>query len=142
MSLEHKGYIELPRHDKPGGFDHAAVHGGLGRLYVAHTANSALDIIDCRAQQYLHSTPGLPGVAGALVSEAENLVFTSNRQANAVGILSAVSGDLLGTVPVGLGPNGLAYDPTRNLLLAANVGDPAIPGSETVSLVDTPRPGR
>jgi hypothetical protein len=53
MSIEHIGYIELPRHDKPGGFDHAAVHGGLGRLYVAHTANSTLDVIDCRAQRYL-----------------------------------------------------------------------------------------
>lgn len=136
MSLEHVGDIELPRHDKPGGFDHAAVHGGLGRLYVAHTANSALDIIDCRTQRYLHSTPGLTGVAGVLVSEEKNLVFTSNRGENTVGILSAVNGDLLGTVSVGIGPNGLAYDPGRNLLLAANVGDPAIPCSHTVSLMD------
>ena len=136
MSLENKGSVELPRHDKPGGFDHAAVHGGLGRLYVAHTANSALDVIDCRAQRYLHSTPGLTGVAGVMVSEEQNLVFTANRQANTVGILSAATGDLLGEVPVGIGPNGLAYDATRHLLLAANVGDPTIPGSQTVSLVD------
>jgi DNA-binding beta-propeller fold protein YncE len=33
-------------------------------------------------------------------------------------------------------PNGLAYDPGHNLLLVANVGDPAIAGSFTVSLVD------
>ena len=99
MSVEHIGYIELPGHDKPGAFDHAAVHGGLGRLYVAHTANSALDVIDCRAQRYLHSIPGLSGVAGVLVSEDQNLVFTSNRQANTVGILAAATGDLLGVCP-------------------------------------------
>src|SRR5512136_167397 len=125
MSVEHIGYIDLPRHDKPGGFDHAAVHGGLGRLYVAHTANSALDVIDCLAQRHLHSIPGLPGVAGVLVSEDQDLVFTSNRQANTVGILAAATGNLLGEVPVGIGPNGLAYDATRHLLLAANVGDVA-----------------
>ncbi len=33
-------------------------------------------------------------------------------------------------------PNDLSYDPTRNLLLAANVGDPAIPDSFTLSMVD------
>ena len=108
MSVEHIGYIELPGHDKPGGFDHAAVDGGLGRLYVAHTANSALDVIDCRAQRYLHSIPGLSGIAGVLVSEDQDLVFTSNRQANTVGILSAATGKILTTVPVGIGPNGLA----------------------------------
>ena len=136
MSLENIGYIELPRHENPGGFDHAAVHGGLGRLYVAHTANSALDVIDCRAQRYLHSTQGLTGVAGVLVSEEQDLVFTSNRGENTVGILAAPDGDLRAKVGVGIGPNGLAYDPGRSLLLAANVGDPAIPGSRTVSMVN------
>ena len=40
---------------------------------------------------------------------------------------------------VGIHPNGLAYDPCRNLLLAANVGDPAVPNSFTVSMVDVDR---
>jgi DNA-binding beta-propeller fold protein YncE len=39
-------------------------------------------------------------------------------------------------VAVGIGPNGLAYDLGRDLLLAANVGDPKRPGSHTVSIVD------
>ncbi len=151
MSLEHIGYIELPRHAKPGGFDHAAVHCGIGRLYVAHTVNNALDVINCRDNRYLHSIPDLSGVAGVLSSEERNLVFASNRRGNTVAIISTASGELIGKVPVGIGPNGLAYDPGRNLLLAANVGDPAIPGSQTVSMVDvealallgySPVPGR
>src|SRR5574337_1195523 len=136
MALEHIGYVELPRHTKPDGCDHAAVHQGTGRLYVAHTANNALDVIDCGDNRYLHSIPDLSGIAGVLVSEDQNLVFTSNRGGNTVGILSAATGDLLEDVRVGIGPNGLAYDPGRRLLLAANVGDPAIPGSQTVSMVD------
>ncbi len=136
MALEHAGYIDLPPHAKRGGFDHAAVHCGIGRLYLAHTANDSLDVIDCRDHRYIHSIPDLRGVAGVLVSEDRNLIFTSNRGEHTVGILSAATGDLLEEVRVGIGPNGLAYDPGRNLLLAANVGDPAIPGSHTVSLVD------
>jgi hypothetical protein len=72
-----------------GGFDHAAVHGRRGLLYVAHTANDAVDVIDCAANRYLRSIPGLGAVAGALVSEADDLVFTSNRGENTVGIFSA-----------------------------------------------------
>jgi DNA-binding beta-propeller fold protein YncE len=81
-------FIDLPAHVKPGGFDHAAVHGASGRLYVAHTSNDALDVINCIADQYLHSIPGLTGVAGALVAEEQNLVFTSNRGENTVGVFS------------------------------------------------------
>ena len=44
MGLELLGFTELPENLKPGGFDHAAVHCGLGRLYVAHTANDTLDV--------------------------------------------------------------------------------------------------
>jgi DNA-binding beta-propeller fold protein YncE len=136
MILEQIGEVKLPAHAKPGGFDHAAVHGRRGRLYVAHTANDALDVIDCATNTYLGSIPGLEGVAGALVSEEHDLVFTSNRGENTVGIFPADREEALVKVKVGLRPNGLAYDPGRRLLLAANVGDPATPGSFTVSMVD------
>ena len=39
-------------------------------------------------------------------------------------------------VAVGVHPNGLAFNHHRRQLLAANVGDPAIPGSYTLSVVD------
>jgi DNA-binding beta-propeller fold protein YncE len=139
MSLEHLGYIDLPPHIKPGGFDHAAVHRATARVYVAHTANDALDVIDGKSDRYLYSIPSLAGVAGALVSEERDLVFTSNRAENSVGIFSPGQETSLFKVPVGVRPNGLAYDPGRNLLLAANVGDPAVPNSFTVSIVDVGR---
>ena len=138
MILEQVGEVQLPAHDKPGGFDHAAVHGPRGRLYVAHTANDALDVIDCATNAYVGSIPGLGGVAGALVSEEHDLVFTSNRAENTVGIFQPDQEDALVKVKVGLRPNGLAYDASRRLLLAANVGDPTRPGFFTVSAVDVP----
>ena len=128
--------IDLP---EPGGFDHAAVHRASGRLYVAHTSNDALDVIDCIAGRFLHAIPNLAGVAGALVSDEHNLVFTSNRGENTVGLFSPPDEERLVKVPVGIRPNGLAYAPRHRLLLAANVGDPSRPGSYTVSLVEVPR---
>jgi len=138
MILEQTGEVKLPVHAKPGGFDHAAVHGPRGRLYVAHTANDAVDMIDCATNTYLGSIPRLGGVAGALVSEEHDLVFTSNRTENTVGIFSPSQEEALIKVKVGLRPNGLAYDARRRLLLAANVGEPARPGFFTVSAVDVP----
>lgn len=136
MALEHVGYVDLPKHVAAGGFDHAAVHERRGLLYVAHTANDAVDIIDCVAGTHRRSIPGLPRVAGALVSEAHDLVFTSNRAENTVGIFAPDREEALAKVKVGVGPNGLAYSADHRLLLAANVGDPSRPGSFSISLVD------
>jgi DNA-binding beta-propeller fold protein YncE len=137
MALKLLGHIELPESLKPGGFDHAAVYCELGRLYVAHTANDALDIIDCVDDRYLDSIQKLAGVAGALVSEEQDLVFTSNRAENTVGIFAPDHEAGLVKVSVGIRPNGLAYDSGKNLLLVANVGDPDIPDSFTLSMVNT-----
>jgi len=138
MALSLTGYIDLPPHQGKGGFDHAAIHRASGRLFVAHTANDALDVIDCQADRYLESVPGLREVAGALVSDEHDLVFTSNRGENTVGIFPPLQPTEMVRVPVGVRPNGLAYDPTHRLLLAANVGDPAVAGSHTVTIVDVP----
>ena len=136
MSLELLGYIELPGNSKAGGFDHAAVHYGSGRLYVAHTANDCLDVIDCVHDRYLHSIANMTGVAGALVSDEQNLVFTSNRGENTVGIFVPDNEAGLAKVGVGIRPNGLAYDRGTDLLLAANVGHPDVPDSFTLSIVN------
>jgi len=151
MALQLQGFIELPAHAGPGGFDHAAVHGRRSLLYVAHTANDAVDVVDCARGAYLRSVAGLPTVAGVLVCEEQDLVFTSNRGENTVAMFSPDREQARVKVGVGVRPNGLAYDPADHLLLAANVGDPARPGSFTVSIVnvetrsliaDTPVAGR
>jgi hypothetical protein len=136
MSLRLLGHIDLPENLKPGGFDHAAVHCGSGRLYVAHTANDVVDVIDCVHDRYLHSIENLAGVAGALVADEQNLVFTSNRGENTVGIFPPDNEAGLTKLRVGIRPNGLAYDPGKDLLLVANVGDPEIRDSFTLSMVN------
>lgn len=140
MSLKLKGYILLPAHKQAGGFDHSAVHRAGHLLYVAHTANDAVDVIDCDSDRYLRSIPNLAGVAGALVSDERNLVFTSNRGEDTVSIFSPDAEDEAIKVRVGVRPNGLSFDPKRGLLLAANVGNPDMPNSFTVSVVDIEQP--
>ena len=63
------GHVPLPAHTGSGGFDHAAVHAATGHVYVAHTANGAIDVFDPVAKKHLFSVPDLKAVAGALVSD-------------------------------------------------------------------------
>jgi len=124
MTLRLKGYVELPEHMGQGGFDHAAVHAASGHVYVAHTANDAIDVFDPAAGRYLHSVPGLAGVAGALVSDEDNLILSSNRAGNTIGIFAPGPNPTVRYAEVGVRPNGLAYDHRRKLVLVANVGEP------------------
>jgi DNA-binding beta-propeller fold protein YncE len=131
--------IELPQHIGPGGFDHADVDELAARLYIAHTANDTVDVIHCVKDRFLFSIPNLTGVAGVLVSEMMGYIFTSNRGEDTVGILRLEEPRDVQKVRVGVRPNGLSVDHKTGLLLAANVGNPEIPGSTTLSMLDVER---
>jgi DNA-binding beta-propeller fold protein YncE len=139
MVLRLLGHIELPANRAKGGFDHADIHLPTDRLYVAHTSNDAIDVIDSARDLYIESMPGLVAVAGALVSEARGLVFTSNRGENTVSVFSPHAERDAFKIVVGVKPNGLAFDSARGILIVANVGDPSIPDSHSVSVVDLAR---
>jgi DNA-binding beta-propeller fold protein YncE len=130
------GHIPLPPHRGKGGFDHAAVHAESGHIYVAHTANDAVDVIDANTGQYAFSVSDLAGVAGVLVSDQSDLIISSNRAENTIGVFKPGRAPAVEKIAVGVRPNGLAFDAKRGLILTANVGDPALPGSCTLSIVD------
>jgi DNA-binding beta-propeller fold protein YncE len=135
MTLRSIGHIELPAHRAKSGFDHADIHAPTDRLYVAHTANDAVDVIDTARDRYLESIPGLTGVAGALVSQERGLVFTSNRGEDTVSVFAPGKERDGVKIAVGVKPNGLAFDCERGILIAANVGDATIADSYSISVV-------
>src|SRR5262247_3943454 len=152
MALKTAGFIPIPPGKQPG-FDHADVYRGqpsTARLYVAHTGADRIDVIDCLSNSYLRSLPNVPGVAGILIDNQQNLLFSSDRGCARVSIYRCSDETLLGRVGVGHRPNGLAYDPVRHHLFVFNIGDP--PGVNcTVSVVEVaemrviatiPLPGR
>ncbi len=76
-------------------------------------------------------------MAGVLVSNERDLVFTSNRGEKTVGVFPFGREEKLEKVKVGGFPNGLACDPSRNTLLAANVSKQDDPNPITISMVET-----
>ena len=136
MALRPAGFIDLPPNRSDDGLDHAAVLNRADIAYIAHTSNDALDVVDLAQARYLRSVQGFRGVAGVLVSQERELVFTSNRGEHTVSYFPIRDEASVTTVPVGGRPNGLAFDAETNTLLAANVGRLSGPPGFTVSLVD------
>src|SRR5438270_7711625 len=124
VSLARVGFIAIPSRAKPG-FDHADVHRQRRRIYVAHTGADRIEVLDCNARSYLGAlAPELPGVAGVLVDEEQELLFSSDRGAARVSVFRCSDEQLLGQVEVGPHPNGLAYDLKRRRLYSFNLGEP------------------
>jgi DNA-binding beta-propeller fold protein YncE len=134
MSLNRVGFVPIPPGAEPG-FDHADVYRPSGRMYVAHTGADRVDALDCRARTWLRSLPDLPGVAGVLIDEEHDLLFTSDRGAARVSVFRCEDERLLGQAAVGPHPNGLAYDRRRRRLYAFNLGEP-LGENCTASIVD------
>jgi sugar lactone lactonase YvrE len=124
MSLVRAGFIQIPQSDKPG-FDHADVFVRGRRMYVAHTGANRIEVLDCERRSHLHTLPTeLPGVAGVLVDEDHDRLFSSDRGAARVSVFRCSDEQPLGQVDVGPHPNGLAHDGERRRLYSFNLGEP------------------
>jgi DNA-binding beta-propeller fold protein YncE len=134
MSLERVGFIPIPAGAEPG-FDHADTYRDGRRMYVADTGADRVDVLDCTERTFLRSLPGLPGVAGVLVAETDDLLFTSDRAAARISVFRCSDEQLMGPVQVGPHSNGLAYDLKRRRLYSFNLGEP-LGESCTASVVD------
>ena len=74
--------------------------------------------------RYIESISGFTAVAGALVSEARGLVFTSNRGENTVSVFAPGAERESFKIAVGMKPNGLAFDADRGILIAQVLATP------------------
>jgi len=104
-------------------------------MYVAHTGADRVDVLDCEELTLLRSLPDLPGVAGIVIDEEHDLLFTTDRAAARVSVFRCSDEQLLGRVAVGAHPNGLAYDRRRRRLHVFNLGEP-LGENCTASVID------
>jgi hypothetical protein len=150
VSLVRAGFIAIPPGAKPG-FDHADVHRASRRMYVAQTGADRIEVLDCEARTHLRALPAeLPGVAGVLIDEEHDLLFSSDRAAARIRVFRCSNEQLVGQVEVGPHPNGLAYDRHRRHLYSFNLGEPlgenctaSVVGVDSLHVIaELPLPGR
>ena len=115
MTLALHGHVDLPAH-AAGGFDHGDVHLASGRVFIAHTANGTVDIVDGERLGYETSVGGCAEASGVLCAQDDGgLVFAAARGAGKVLVLDPTSCAVLREIAVGPKTNGLAWDPRRRI---------------------------
>jgi len=123
MTLALRGQVRLPAHTS-GGFDHGDVHTRTGRVFVAHTANDTVEVIDGEHMTLEQTLADCPQGSGVLCTvEEPAVVFAAARGDGRVMVFDAETCDLVRRIPVGPRPNGLAWDPVHSQLLVADVED-------------------
>lgn len=120
--LKHLTDVPLPAHGS-GGFDHADIHLESGRVFMAHTANGSVEVIDGENLRHERTIEGCPEASGVLCAQKEGLVFAAARGAGKILTIDAKSQRLLHKFQAGTKPNGLAWDSKRKHLLVADVSD-------------------
>ena len=56
----------------------------------------------------------------SVYNSANGLVYVSNAGSNTVSILNTTTNSVVGTIPVGAGPNGIAYNQDNGKVYVAN----------------------
>jgi hypothetical protein len=136
MALRTIGSVGLPAHRRAGGFDHASVYRRADRLYVAHTANDSVEVIDLARCTHDATLDGFPGVAGAAVHEDRAMLVATCRGEGTVGLTASSAPAAITRLTVGARPNALALAAGTDLALVACIGDPTPP---SVAIIDLGR---
>jgi DNA-binding beta-propeller fold protein YncE len=114
--------VDLPRHAS-GGFDHGDVDQASGRVFVAHTANGTVEVVDGVNLTHLVTLPDCPEASGVLCVQDPRVTFAAARGARKVLLIDSESLAIRREISVGPKPNGLAWDSARRCLLVADVED-------------------
>ncbi|MDG6938194.1 MAG: hypothetical protein JRM79_04105 [Nitrososphaerota archaeon] len=120
--LRQVGRISLPPHGE-GGYDHADVHLQSSKVYIAHTANNCVEVVDGGRMAHVASIPGCPEASGVLCAQSDGLVFAASRGEGKVLVIDVRTDRTKLEISTGPRPNGLAWDSIRKHLLVADVKD-------------------
>jgi hypothetical protein len=120
MSLKAAGVIEIPG-AAGSAFDHGIFDAKSRRVFIAHTKQSTIEVIDPDAGRHITTLPGFPGAAGAVADDGEILV--TNRGSASIAWLDAATLKTRSVLATGARPNGAAIVKRLSLGIAACIGD-------------------
>jgi DNA-binding beta-propeller fold protein YncE len=114
--------IDLPPHPS-GGFDHGDVHLATGRVFVAHTATGAIEVIDGNRGVHTGTIPGCP--VNTQYDPVSRRVFVAVQTRNELAEIDPATGHIVARYGL-FGcrhDHGLLIDGPRRLAFVACDGD-------------------
>jgi DNA-binding beta-propeller fold protein YncE len=119
MTLKNNGRVAIP--GAKSAFDHGAFDPRTRRVFVAHTGNDSVDVIDHDGQKHVANLPGFPEAAGVVADQG--IVLVTNRGAASLAVVDAQALKTQAVFKVGPRPNGVAIVAAQKLAIAACIGD-------------------
>jgi hypothetical protein len=120
MSLKTAGVIQIPG-AAGSAFDHGIFDTKSRRVFIAHTKQSTIEVIDPDAGRHVETVQGFPGAAGAVADDGEILV--TNRGSASIAWLDGKTLKTRSVLKTGARPNGAAIVKRLSLGIAACIGD-------------------
>ena len=114
-----------------GGWDYLVADPPAHRLYVTH--GQRVEVLDTSTGKSAGAITGLKGTHGVALDADGRFGYISDGAANAVVVFDRKTLATVATVPVGINPDGIAYEPVTGTVWAFNGR------SNDVSVIDTGR---
>ncbi len=123
---------------KDGDFDHFQVDVPGQRLFLAAEDNSAVEVIDLRANKVVHKITG-PKAPHSMAydPDSKKLFVADDGGPSQVEIYDGTSYQLLGTIPMGAHADPSIYDAANHLYYVGNGGKQQKEDFLNISVIDT-----
>ncbi len=112
-----------------GGWDYLTVDRSAHRLYATH--GPRVEVVDMATGKVAGSITGLKGTHGVALDDSGKFGYISDGGGNAVVVFDRSSLATLATIPAGINPDGIAYEPRTKTVWAFNGR------SKDVTVIDT-----
>jgi DNA-binding beta-propeller fold protein YncE len=122
LPLSDRGNIQLPADTGKPLFDLLTFDGRRHLLYVAHTSNNAIDIVDTEARKVVASIPAIAGVKQIALTSDPDVVFASASSSGEVVLIDTKAMKVLARVSVNGSPDSIGYDPVHDTAVVASTG--------------------
>jgi len=115
------GYKVTGRYPLEGteGWDYVTLDASARRLYVSH--GTQVEVLDADSGKKVGTISNTPGVHGIAIATG-NRGFTSNGRENKVSIFDTKTLQLIAKVDVGMGPDGIYFEPASKRVFTNNHG--------------------
>ena len=125
----------IPMSNVKGRMDHLGVDVKGRRLFAAALDNNTVEVIDLKAGKRIYTIPAQSKPQGVFYSSDFNKVFVANGTDSTCKIYSGENYTLIDSLPLGINPSHVGYDPATKYLYVG-IGAPDLaPGA--LAIVDT-----
>ena len=111
---------DYPLSGKASRWDYMSLDASRSRLFIAHLGDSAVVVVDTRTKAVLATVDHIGEVHGVVAIPELGVAYATATKTNEVVAIDATTFKVLGRLPTGMHPDGLAYAPDMHKLYVSD----------------------